>query len=128
MATLLDLQARWEARRADAKRLRQLVDYDAVIAVVLEELHELARTNDAATLSLTEAAKETGYHSGSLGRMLKRGEVKNYGTAARPRVKVSELPRKRASATGTPAVESHGSDDVIALDALASRMDRPRSA
>ena len=95
MSTLMELRARWEARRVDAKRLRQRVDYDAVIMDVLEDLHELERTAETETLSLTEAALATGYHSGSIARMVKRGEAKNYGTKVRPRVKLSELPHKR---------------------------------
>jgi hypothetical protein len=129
--TLAELRAKWESKRVEHVRLGTLVPFAAVCADVLDDLHELARASDAATLSLAEAGEETGYHPGSIARWIKSGRTKNYGTPARPRVRVGELPHKGkrdAGASSSPSVSSSSSDNMIALDALASRMDRPRSA
>ena len=126
--------ARWEARRVEHQRLGSLVSAEAIISDVLNDLHELEDSTNTATCSLTEAAKETGYHPGSLARMIKERRVTNYGTKTRPRVRVSELPRKTPHAVGAAGtrtqlpVSSSDADNAIVLAVIASRMNRPRSA
>ncbi|MDB4893598.1 MAG: hypothetical protein JWL61_5453 [Gemmatimonadetes bacterium] len=129
MITLMELREKWEARRTEAKRCGYLAAVDAVCSDVLTDLIDLAQTSDSTTLNLTEAAATTGFHPGSIARMIKTGKAKNYGTSSRPRVRPSELPRKArcvsdASGDARPSLVSSVSDDALALDAVASRMGR----
>jgi hypothetical protein len=58
---------------------------------LLGELAEAA-PNDEELLSLTEAARESGYSSRTLHRMLDDGRLTNYGRPSRPQIRRSELP------------------------------------
>jgi hypothetical protein len=143
MIGLYELMAKWEGRRAEHRRLCSLVSADAIIADVLQDLHDLEQTATIETVSLKEAASATGYHPGSIARLIKRDQVQNYGTKARPRVRLSQLPIKvqgsnrgpkssgttlAASALHTGSVTSAVVDNALALDAVTSRLRRPRSA
>lgn len=124
MTTLAELEERWSRRRLEHQRLGSMVRADEIIADLLADFHELRVSTDAITLSLKDAATETGYHPGSIARMIKSKKVRNYGTVHRPRVRVAELPRKARAAS----CQDRAADGVIALDAVTSRLNRPRSA
>lgn len=55
-------------------------------------LHMVEADDDVVTLA--EAARESGYSADHLGRLLKRGDLKNYGRPHAPRLRRSELPKK----------------------------------
>lgn len=52
-----------------------------------------ARQNDK-TVTLTEAARFSGYHPDSLGRLVRDGDIPNAGRKHAPRVRLGDLPRK----------------------------------
>jgi hypothetical protein len=60
----------------------------------IEDLENVLNATHDETLSLKDAAAACGYAADSLGRMVKRGALRNYGTPSRPRVKRGELPKK----------------------------------
>jgi hypothetical protein len=129
MTTFLELNARWNAQLSEHRRLGSLVRAEAMLAEHIADLESLQESMNGRTSSLTDAALETGYHPGSIARMVKAGTVRNFGTKTRPRVRLSELPRKArrvggASGDARPSLVSSASDDALALDAVASRMGR----
>ena len=54
----------------------------------------LRRYRDETTLSLTEAARESGYSTDHLGRLVRDGKIPNTGRPGAPRIARSHLPRK----------------------------------
>ena len=135
MTSLVELQQKWESRRADAERLGSVMNGALICADILADLHALELHADAETASLADAAKLCDYHPNSLSRLVKAGRLTNYGTKARPKVRVSDLPRKAKPETPRPVavvaagpLSSRGGNDALALDAVASRLGRSRSA
>jgi hypothetical protein len=85
-------------------------------------------------LSPPDAGARAGYHPESICRLIRLGKLTNYGTKHRPRVKLSELPRKaparrvmttksRSTVAGSIG-ESASSAAAIARDAIAGRIGR----
>ena len=74
-------------------------------AVALEscaaELEATLQERDETTLSLTEAARESGYSTDHLGRLVRDGRIPNAGRPGAPRIARSILPRK-TQAPATP--------------------------
>ena len=68
-------------------------------AVALEscaaELEDTLQERDETTLSLTEAARESGYSADHLGRLVRDGKIPNVGRPGAPRIGRRHLPRKR---------------------------------
>ena len=54
---------------------------------------------DETTLSLTDAARESGYSADHLGRLVRDGKIPNAGRPGAPRIALSHLPRKTGAAT-----------------------------
>lgn len=65
----------------------------AFLAAADELTVALAESEDA-LLSLESAARESGYSSDHLGRLVKSGQLMNYGRKHAPRVRRGDLPRK----------------------------------
>ena len=67
-------------------------------AVALEscaaELEDTLRERDETTLSLTQAARESGYSADHLGRLVREGKIPNAGRPGAPRIARRHLPRK----------------------------------
>ena len=68
------------------------------LAVVLErcadELEATLRERDETTLTLTDAARESGYTREHLGRLVRDGKIPNAGRPGAPRIALKHLPRK----------------------------------
>ena len=58
------------------------------------ELEDTLRERDETTLSLTEAARESGYSADHLGRLVRDGKIPNVGRPGAPRIARRHLPRK----------------------------------
>lgn len=89
----------WRTRAKSLKRW---------VLPVAEAFEEAAAELDAAlkeraieTLTLRQAARESGYSEGWLGRMVKAGKIRNVGRRHAPRILRADLPRKIASESGT---------------------------
>lgn len=82
--------------RAEAERFRRLgQEAQARMAeAYAEELEEAVAEEGEALLSLTEAARETGYSAAHLGRLVRDDKIPNYGRPNAPRVRRADLPRK----------------------------------
>ncbi|MCE2399110.1 MAG: hypothetical protein J4F34_08825 [Gemmatimonadetes bacterium] len=76
------------------------------LAVVLErcadELEATLRERDETTLTLTDAARESGYTREHLGRLVRDGKIPNAGRPGAPRIALKHLPRK-AQDQGSPS-------------------------
>lgn len=86
--------ATWQA---EAAQLDERYGQAALSRLTLKHVEDIQRALDAiitATVSLAEASTASGYSADHLGRLIRESKVTNYGTKARPRVKLNELPRK----------------------------------
>jgi hypothetical protein len=114
-AALESLLAEW---RADGDRLRHY-GHEATAAIC--ELHarqvEAAiAAMDAVTLTLTEAAVESGLSSDHLGRLLREGTIPNAGRKGAPRIRRADLPRSpRRLLASTPGADYDPVTDARAL-------------
>jgi hypothetical protein len=90
--TLGELVTAWRRRAAEME------PYTAPAArafsTAADELEAALASDATALLSLNEAARHSGYSPDHLGRLVHAGRLRNYGTVRRPRLRLSELPRK----------------------------------
>ena len=109
-----DLPADWRAR---AQLLRdwggdpQLPKVWELAATELD--HALAAGGDEA-LSLVEAAEESGYSTGYLGSLVRKGKIPNAGRRHAPRIRRSHLPHKKPSKPGRPPTRRQKTVEQIA--------------
>ena len=81
------------------KRAKELRRYGgerpaAALEACAAELETALRDRDETTLSLTEAARESGYTADHLGRLVRDGRIPNAGRPGVPRIARVHLPRK----------------------------------
>ncbi len=101
-ASVEGLPADW---RGKAKALRRYGSETAALVLDLcaEDLETTIRDRDETTLSLVEAARESGYSREHLGRLVRDGKIPNAGRLNAPRIARIHLPRK-ATAPAVPLV------------------------
>ena len=63
------------------------------------QLEEAIRESDEATLTLTDVAKESGYPTDHLGRLVREGRIPNAGRPGAPRIARRHLAKKTGAAT-----------------------------
>jgi hypothetical protein len=111
-----ELVERW---RAEAKDLRSLY-FDERLANVVsryaDELAEALEQEQGESLTLTAAARESGYSAEHLGRLLRDGKLRNVGRLHAPRVLRRDLPLKSGLRT-----------DKLSLNIAADRTEIARS-
>ena len=92
-ASVEGLPADW---RGKAKSLRRYGSETAALVLDLcaEDLETTIRERDQTTLSLVEAARESGYSREHLGRLVRDGKIPNAGRPNAPRIARRHLPRK----------------------------------
>ncbi len=88
-----------------------------LLARCADELEEALRASDDASLTLTEAARVSGYSTDHLRRELREGHIPNAGRKHAPRIRRGDLPRK----------PGHGSDLTLALSRSPSAVQIARS-
>ena len=97
-------------------------------AVALEscaaELEATLRERDQTTLSLTEAARESGYSADHLGRLVRDGKIPNTGRPGAPRIARSHLPRKTQAPATPLLVEKHRRGEVPNAQIVQSIIER----
>ena len=91
-----EILTRWQSRRADLARLHAQVDGAALIDEFLTDLEGIAAAEQPVTL--TQASTVSGYSADHLSRLIKSGQLTDYGRKHAPRVRTSECPRKPAMA------------------------------
>jgi hypothetical protein len=125
--TIAELRQRWQERAGEWRRLHVSVDGAALADELLADLEQLERTDEERLYTPTQAAARTGFHPESIARMVRQGRVPNHGTKHRPRVKLSELPKKapKVAKSGQAGASSAAADTTsIARDAIALRIGR----
>ena len=86
------------ADEAHAMRNRgALVNGAALLEEVLRDFEAATSDFQAETLSLGNAARESGYSVDYLGRLVREGRIPNAGRPNAPKIKRSDLPRKASS-------------------------------
>ena len=91
--TVEGLPADW---RQQAKSLRRYGGETPATAIerCADDLDATLRERDETTLSLVEAARESGYSREHLGRLVRDGKIPNAGRPNAPRIARIHLPRK----------------------------------
>ena len=92
-ASVEGLPADWRER---AKALRRYGGETPAVAIerCADDLEATIRERDETTLSLVEAARESGYSRDHLGRLVRDGKIPNAGRPNAPRIARRHLPRK----------------------------------
>ena len=89
-----EIFARWRARRVEFARYGTLVDGAKLCDDFLNDLTALLVTENEEIVTLSEAAKRSGYTRAHLGRMVARGKIPNAGRANAPRIRACDIPQK----------------------------------
>ena len=71
-------------------------------ALAATELDAALQVLDEDTLSLVQAARESGYSVDHLGSLVRRGEIPNAGRRNAPRIRPADLPIKSPTSPGRP--------------------------
>jgi hypothetical protein len=98
-----DLPALWRER---AETLRAYGDPTSARLwnIAADELERALELFAAETLTVTEAARESGYTADHIGSLVKRGKIPNAGRTHAPRIRRSDLPaKKKPGGRGRPA-------------------------
>jgi len=84
-------------RRQEAERLSEYgaqVDPAKLIARLLAELCAAVQDERDGLLTLSDAARQSGYSADHVGRLVRTGKLPNHGTRHRLRVRAGDLPKK----------------------------------
>ncbi len=102
--TLSELATRW---RSDAELLERYGDERGARACRMhaDELERAVRDAQSETLTLAEAATESGYSTDRLRHMVADGIIPNAGEKRSPRIRRGDLPVKKKSANTFDANE-----------------------
>ena len=102
------------AWRKQAKALRRYGGDTPAVALdrCADDLEATLRERDETTLSLVEAAKESGYSADHLGRLVRDGKIPNAGRPGAPRIARAHLPRKAQAPAEPPLADKPRRGDV----------------
>lgn len=115
--TIATLLRAWRDRAAQLERYAPEVSRAIVDCAAELERVNAERANE--TLTLVDAAKESGFTPGALGRMIRKGRVENAGRANAPRIRRADLPVKPGAVAGPQLV---GNLDGARRRAISSRI------
>jgi hypothetical protein len=94
------------------KKAKELRPYTQSAATAFEraatELEQALNSYHHETLSLTEAARESGYSVEYLGRLVRHGMIPNPGKKGSPRIRRCDLPRKPGGAAADAKPRTEG--------------------
>ncbi|MGH7688845.1 MAG: hypothetical protein ACREN3_04495 [Gemmatimonadaceae bacterium] len=90
-------RTRWTAKREAYAEAGALVDGVRLLDRVLADMEAVFSAEAAETLTLAEAAAETGYTRDHIARLIRTGTLPNAGRPRAPRVRRADLPRKPRS-------------------------------
>jgi hypothetical protein len=91
-----ELLDRLRARAAEFRRLDAQVDGAKLIDEILVHLETVVNGDEMETLTIAQAAKQSGYSEDHIGRLIRNGTIPNVGKTGAPRVLAADLPRKPA--------------------------------
>jgi hypothetical protein len=86
--------SKWSGEAETLRRLGAHVDGAKLIDAILADLHALNRAQASESLTLEEAAQESGYTPEHLGKLLRIGTIPNAGRKNAPRILRRHLPLK----------------------------------
>ena len=109
-----DLPCIWQQR---AEFLKEYGDASSarLWALAATELEQALRVPGAETLSLVQAARESGYSQDYLGDLVRKGQIPNAGRRNAPRIRRTDLPSKASTAPGRPVGKAEGSVDIRSI-------------
>ena len=94
----------WEQKfAASCAEMSVHADAAALVRNVVSSLREIRQASLDRTLSLTEAAQETGYSPKQVGRWVRSGQIENAGTRFAPRVRRRDLLHRRKHPLPSPS-------------------------
>ena len=110
-ASVESLPVAWRKR---AKALRRYGGDTPAVALdrCADDLEAMLRERDETTLSLVEAAQESGYSADHLGRLVRDGRIPNAGRPGAPRIARVHLPRKAHTQPSPPLADKPRRGDV----------------
>lgn len=109
---------RWRAEAWLLER-RGAPEQARALAVCGDELEATITAWLDESLTLTEAAAESGYTAGHLGRLIRAGALPNSGRAGAPRIQRRHLPvRGPGARLATVSVDTHNIREQIVRDAI----------
>jgi hypothetical protein len=98
--TLAELRAHW---LSEAEHLRPFnAGASAAFEQAARELEGVVGEMERQTLTLEEAARESGYHADSLRHMIASGDLPNAGRKGAPRIARKDLPKRAGRVTSSP--------------------------
>jgi hypothetical protein len=106
----IDLLAHWGVHAQTLRTFGATAQAEVLERCVME-LERALTTEDGELLTLQRAAQISGYSADHLGRLIRRGALRNLGRPRAPRVRRGELPRK---ATALP--EQTGDLHLVGAD------------
>ena len=92
-----DFISKWSTEAEALQRRGAMVNGAALCAELLADFEVVMAAEGAAELNLKEAARESGYSAGYLGRLVRLGRIPNAGRPSAPRIRRNDLPRKVSS-------------------------------
>lgn len=93
LVTLRTLAASWRSE-AELFRRRRMEDLAHMVESYAHELEEALEGIEYETLTLGEAAEESGYSKDHLARLAREGKIPNVGRPGAPRILRADLPAK----------------------------------
>src|SRR3989475_11005486 len=93
---------RWRTRQSEWARIGALVDGARVCEDVLQDFEAVTRSEDAAELSLSEAAAESRYSTDHLRRLHRLGKLPAYRKGRNLFFRSGDLPRKPTAPAPSP--------------------------
>ena len=125
MEPVTTLPERWRTRAAELKPYAPSAAQAYTDAAA--ELELRLQSSDDAKLKLRAAARECGYTAEHLGRMVRDGQLRNYGRKNAPLVRRGDLPKK-VTVSGPAEPELVLSSSAMAAIARISTTGRRRKA
>ena len=109
--TRADFLNHWGAVRTTLAETGALVDGAKLLDRVLADAEALFATEEGETLSLGQAAAESGYSRDHIARLIRGGAIPNAGRPRSPRVRRADLPLKPSRLpNATPRPQLLGAD------------------
>lgn len=113
--TSAELRAKWAQRLAEWRRFGASVSGAAVAEEILSDVEQLEQESPEDALTLSEAARVSGFSSDHLRHLIAAGELANRGRKHAPRVRRGDLPRK-ATASSANRIGAYDADgDALSI-------------
>ena len=115
-----DLVVEWRLE-ADRMEIRGLLESVRLIRSMADQLEAVLGREDSEILTPQEAARESGYSTDHLGRMVREGRIPNAGRPGAPRIRRSDLPRKASELTQTGPTSTLRSSKAAIVRSIADK-------